>query len=101
MQARKFYLDTQSRALVSSADSTLAAADPIFFDEDVESLELYFLEPTGDGNAPYRYLDYSSNTVKFAVGTTTPAAMANGTSTSDVLSPTPPVEYLSILGLAI
>ena len=75
MQARKFYLDTQSRTLVSSADSTLAAADPIFFDEDVESLELYFLEPTGDGNAPYRYLDYSSNTVKFAVGTTTPAAL--------------------------
>jgi hypothetical protein len=75
MQARKFYLDTQSRTLVSSADSTLDAADPIFFDEDVESVELYFLEPTGDGNTPYRYLDYSSNTVKFAVGTTTPAAL--------------------------
>jgi hypothetical protein len=75
MQARKFYLDTQSRSLVSSADSTLDAADPIFFDEDVESIELFFLEPTGDSNAPYRYLDYSSNTVKFAVGTTTPAAL--------------------------
>jgi hypothetical protein len=75
MQARKFYLDTQSRSLVSSAESTLAAAEPIFFDEDVESIELFFLEPTGDGNAPYRYLDYSSNTVKFAVGTTTPAAL--------------------------
>jgi hypothetical protein len=75
MQARKFYLDTQSRSLVSTAESTLAAAEPIFFDEDVESIELFFLEPTGDGNAPYRYLDYSSNTVKFAVGTTTPAAL--------------------------
>jgi hypothetical protein len=53
----------------------LAAADPIFFDEDVESIELYFLEPTGNGTTPYRYLDYSSNTVKFAVGTTTPAAL--------------------------
>jgi hypothetical protein len=75
MQARKFYFDTQSRSLVNSAESTLAAADPIFFDEDVESIELYFLEPTGNGNSPYRYLDYSSNTVKFAVGTTTPAAL--------------------------
>jgi hypothetical protein len=53
----------------------LAAAEPIFFDEDVESIELFFLEPTTDGNPPYRYLDYSSNTVKFAVGTTTPAAL--------------------------
>lgn len=75
MQARKFYLDTQSRSLVSSAENTLAAAEPIFFDEDVESIELFFLEPTADGNPPYRYLDYSSNTVKFAVGTTTPAAL--------------------------
>ena len=75
MQARKFYLDTQSRTLVSSAESTLAASGPTFFDEDVESVELFFLEPTGDSNAPYRYLDYSSNTVKFAVGTTTPAAL--------------------------
>ena len=75
MQARKFYLDTQSRSLVSSAESTLASAEPIFFDEDVESIELFFLEPTADGNPPYRYLDYSSNTVKFAVGTTTPAAL--------------------------
>ena len=75
MQARKFYLDTQSRSLVSSAESTLASAEPIFFDEDVESIELFFLEPTTDGNPPYRYLDYSSNTVKFAVGTTTPAAL--------------------------
>lgn len=75
MQARKFYLDTQSRAFVASAESTLPAADPLFFDEDVESVELYFLEPTGSFEAPYRYLDYSSNTVKFAVGTTTPAAL--------------------------
>ena len=27
--------------------------------------------------------------------------MASGTSTSEVLSPTPPVEYLSIFGLAM
>ena len=75
MQARKFYLDTQSRAFVASPQSNFGAADVIFFDEDVEAIELYFLEPTGDTSEPYRLLDYSSNTVKFAVGTTTPAAL--------------------------
>lgn len=75
MQARKFYLDTQSRAFVASPESTLAASESLFFDEDVEAIELYFLEPTGNFEAPYRYLDYSANTVKFAVGITTPAAL--------------------------
>jgi hypothetical protein len=75
MQARKFYLDTQSRVFVASPDSTLAASDPLFFDEDVEAIELYFLEPTGNFDAPYRFLDYSANTVKLAIGTTQPAAL--------------------------
>ena len=75
MQARKFYLDTQARAFVNSPTSTIGAGDAAFFDEDVESIELYFLEPTGNPLRPYDYFDYSSNTVKFAVGTTTPAAL--------------------------
>lgn len=75
MQARKFYLDTQSRTFVSSPTSTLAATDATFFDEDVEAIELYFLEPTGSADQPYRYLDYSANTVKLAIGLTQPAAL--------------------------
>jgi hypothetical protein len=75
MQARKFYLDTQSRSFVASPNSNLEASQPLFFDEDVESLELYFLQPTGLPDRPYDFLDYSANTVKFAVGTTTPAAL--------------------------
>ena len=75
MQARKFYLDTQARAFVNSPLSTIGAGDAAFFDEDVEAIELYFLEPTGNPLRPYDYLDYSSNTVKFAVGTTTPAVL--------------------------
>ena len=75
MQARKFYLDTQSRTFVASPDSTLAASEPVFFDEDVEAIELYFLEPTGNFESPYRYLDYSANTIKAAIGTTQPAAL--------------------------
>ncbi len=35
------------------------------------------------------------------MGTTTPLAIARGTRTSEVLSPTPPVEYLSIFGFAM
>ncbi len=75
MEARKFYLDTQARGFVSSSATTLGAAQPLFFEEDVEAVELYFLKPTGNSDSPYEFLDYSSNTVKFAVGTTTPAAL--------------------------
>ena len=75
MQARKFYLDTQARSFVAGPESTLPPADPAFFDEDVEAIELYFLEPTSNFSQPYRYLDYSANTVKLAVGVTTPAAL--------------------------
>ena len=75
VEARRFYLDTQARSFVAAPSNTLAASLPLFFEEDVESIELYFLKPTGNFSSPYDYLDYSSNTVKFAVGTTTPAAL--------------------------
>lgn len=75
MQARKFYLDTQSKTFVTSPKSSFSAGDPVFFDEDVELIELYFLKPTESADAPYDFVDYSANTVKFAVGTTTPAAL--------------------------
>ena len=76
MEARKFYLDIQSRQFVGGPDNNLAASSPVFFEEDVESVELYFLRPTTALNSSaYDYVDYSSNTVKFAVGTTTPAAL--------------------------
>jgi hypothetical protein len=75
VEARRFFLDTQARSFVDAPSNTLAASLPLFFEEDVESIELYFLKPTGNFSSPYDYLDYSSNTVKFAVGTTTPAAL--------------------------
>ena len=75
VEARRFYLDTQARSFVDAPSNTLAANLPLFFEEDVESIELYFLKPTGNFSSPYEFLDYSSNTVKFAVGTTTPAAL--------------------------
>jgi hypothetical protein len=75
VEARRFFLDTQARSFVDAPSNTLAASLPLFFEEDVEAVELYFLTPTGSFSSPYDYLDYSSNTVKFAVGTTTPAAL--------------------------
>jgi len=75
MQSRKFYLDTESRSFVASASSTLPASSPTFFQSDVESIELYFLTRNAGGDPVYSYADYSSNTIKFAVGTTTPAAL--------------------------
>lgn len=75
VEPRRFFLDTQARSFVAAPSNTLAASSPLFFEEDVESIELYFLKPTGNFSSPYDYLDYSSNTVKFAVGTTTPAAL--------------------------
>jgi hypothetical protein len=75
MEARRFYLDTQARSFVDAPSNTLAAGQSLFFDEDVESVELYFLKPTGNFSSPYDYLDYSGNTVKLAVGVTAPAAL--------------------------
>jgi hypothetical protein len=75
MQPRRYFLDTQSRNFVSGLDATFSAAAPLFFAEDVESIELYFLRPTGNPTAPYLIEDYSANTVKLAVGVTAPAAL--------------------------
>lgn len=75
MQPRRFYLDTQNRSFVSGFDATFAVAAPLFFGEDVEAIELYFLRPTGNPASPYLVEDYSANTVKLAVGVTQPAAL--------------------------
>lgn len=75
LQPRRFFLDVETRQFVSSPDSTLPASDPAWISEDVEAIELYALQPTFEANQPYRYLDLSGATVKFAVGTTTPAAL--------------------------
>ena len=77
MESRRFFLDTQSRQFIASPDSSLPASGDTFFQEDVESIALYFLKPTGSFASPYEYVDYSSKTVKFAVGSVAPAASQN------------------------
>jgi hypothetical protein len=73
MQPRKFYLDTQSRNFVTSPTLGATASGSLFFAEDVEQIQLYFLEPQLQGG--YDYANYSANTVKLAVGLTQPAAL--------------------------
>jgi hypothetical protein len=68
MEARRFFLDTASRAFVDGVAANLTPAAPVFFGEDVEAIELYFLKSG-------KFLDYSANTVKLAVGLTAPAAL--------------------------
>jgi hypothetical protein len=68
MEARRFFLDTASRAFVDGPSNRNALATPTFFQEDVEAIELYFLKGSN-------YLNYSANTVKLAVGLTAPAAL--------------------------
>ena len=75
LEPRKFFIDVQARQFVVSPDSTLPSFDPLWFEEDVEAIELYALRPTLNPAAPYEYLNLSGATVKFAVGITAPAAL--------------------------
>jgi hypothetical protein len=75
MEPRRFYLDTAKRAFVASPDATIPAPSNVFFREDVESIELYFLKPTNNAAQPYEFRNYSANTVNLAVGVTAPAAL--------------------------
>lgn len=75
LQPRRLFIDVQNRTFLSSPISSLPSAAPAWVDEDVESVEIYALQPTTDPNQPYAFVDLSSATVKFAVGSTTPAAL--------------------------
>jgi hypothetical protein len=75
LQPRRLFIDVESRQFVSSPVSSLPTFDPVWIDEDVEIVELYALRPSNESFQPYRFVDLSGATVKFAVGTTTPAAL--------------------------
>lgn len=75
MQARKLYLDTGARTFVDGPSATLPLSAPLFFENDVENIELYFLKPTGDFGSPYTFVDYSTGiTPTLGLGATTAAA---------------------------
>lgn len=75
MEPRRFFVDTQNRQFVTSPESNLPIFPPTFYTEDVEKIQIYFLDPDRFGSEGRVAGDYSSATVKFAVGATTPAAL--------------------------
>jgi hypothetical protein len=88
MQPRRFYLDTQNRSFVAGLQSSFSTGAPLFFGEDVESIELYFLRPTEAATTLYLVEDYSANTVKLAIGLTQPAALQTSwTATTTTITP--------------
>ncbi len=75
LEPRRLFIDVQNRTFLSSPISSLPSAAPAWVDEDVEAVEIYALRPTTDPNSPFSFVNLSSATVKFAVGSTTPAAL--------------------------
>lgn len=75
LQPRRFFLDVQNRTFISSPTSSLPSSAPSVFEEDVESVEIYAIRPSLNPREPFAYVDLSGSTVKFAVGSTTPAAL--------------------------
>lgn len=75
LQPRRLFIDVQNRTFIANPISTLPSADPTWVNEDVESVEIYAVRPVNDLANPYAFVDLSSATVKFAVGSTTPAAL--------------------------
>jgi hypothetical protein len=120
MQARKLYLDTTARTFVADPSATLPLPPPLFFEGDVENIELYFLEPTGNFSAPYEFVNYSSGiTATLKLGATTASAtvtswsavtttvtitasvsISGGSGTTEIqrveMSPTPALGYYSL-----
>jgi hypothetical protein len=75
MNARKLYLDTTARSFVASPDYTSPLAPPLFYEGDVENIEMYFLAPTGSFSTPYDFANYSSGiTATLRLGSLTTAA---------------------------
>lgn len=74
LQPRRLFIDVQNRTFIGSPISNLPSADPVWVDEDVEVLEIYALRPTNDPTNPFSFVDLSGATVKFAVGSVSPAA---------------------------
>jgi hypothetical protein len=76
MNPRKLYLDTTARSFVASPDYTSPLAPPLFYEGDVENIEMYFLTPTGSFSSPYDFANYSVSgiTATLRLGSLTTAA---------------------------
>lgn len=90
MLARRFFIDIQQRTFVAGANTTLPASSAAFTRADTETIELYFLRPSTEATRAYDFADYSSSTVKLAIGNTGNATtgtftLSDGTNTTSAL----------------
>jgi hypothetical protein len=76
MEPRRLYVNIGDRTIASGNPLEAGASNSLaVFNEDVESVELYFYRPTEGANTEPQFVDYSANTVKLAIGITAPAAL--------------------------
>jgi hypothetical protein len=75
MVPRKLFINPEERTIGDGAPAALASSSSLFFNEDVEQIELYFFQYKSATSQEVEYLDYSANTVKVAIGVTAPAAI--------------------------
>ena len=78
--ARDLFIDMTNRRLATSLTSLAPATAPRFVKGDNGTINLYFLEATGNVSAPFSVVDMTGTTVKFGVGTRT-GIPASGTFT--------------------
>jgi hypothetical protein len=69
--ARDLFIDTTNRRLAVSTTNLAPATIQKFVRGDTGVINLYFLEATGIINNPFRIVDNSDSTVKFAIGSRT------------------------------
>lgn len=77
------YIDVAQRQLVAGPGSTSRAQLPRFFQGDEIAIDLFFLEPTGNLFAPYRYLALTDPGIRLAIGKVAPPTTGTFTITFD------------------
>lgn len=69
MPSLQLFIDVSNRQLVRGFNSSIPAAIPNLFQGDTVSLNLRFMQATGNSAAPYTDIDYSAAAVELAIGT--------------------------------
>lgn len=82
MEPRRLFLNTVDRTIGEGAPAAVGTAGTVFFNEDVETIELYFYKYKSATSSEIEYANYGANTVKLAVGVTAPAALQTSWSTA-------------------
>lgn len=69
MPTLSLFIDLQNKYLVRGFNNSIQASLPSLFQGDTLTLMLNFLQPTGNVNSPYIYVDQSTALVEAAIGT--------------------------------